>query len=59
VKFLSDAYFQLALRDADVAKFLALGERVVISFPRVVLEIAGTGQESLSPQDITLIFGRR
>lgn len=55
VKYLSDAYFQLIFRNELLAKYLALGDKLIVCLENVVLEIAETGKEKLTPEELSRI----
>jgi len=52
VKYLSDAYFALAGANAELAKCLALGDRVIVCWKDRCVEVGPEGKESLSPEEL-------
>lgn len=52
IKYLSDAYFQLAAKDADLARYLSMGEKVIVCLPQAALEISEVGKDKLTPQEL-------
>jgi len=58
VKYLSDAYFQLVGQNEENRRILSQGERVAWRTPKgLMIIIDGEGKESLSPMELTELFG--
>lgn len=52
----SKAYFQLLEKDPSLGRYLGLGNEVRLRIGTQVVQIADTGQESLSPGDLKALF---
>jgi len=56
IKFSSDAYTDLILTNPDVAKFLTLGENVIVKYKGKFLKISDKGKERLSENELNNLF---
>jgi hypothetical protein len=56
VRAFSDASFKLAAADKRIAAWLAVGERVRIALPGIVLEVTPDGEETLSQSTLREIL---
>jgi Ca-activated chloride channel family protein len=52
IKYASDAYFALIRAEKKMAKYLALGESVVLKFGNVFLKVGEDGKETLTQTEI-------
>ena len=56
VKRFSDAYFQLIRRWAVMGRYLALGERVIVSLPGATVRIGDAGKESFTDAELDALL---
>jgi len=56
IKYGSEAYTQLALTYPKLAKFLAMGEKVIFQYKSRFIKIGDTGKETMSKKEITGLF---
>ncbi len=56
VKRFSDAYFQLIRRRAVMGRYLALGERVIVSLPGGAVRIGDAGKESFTDRELDALL---
>jgi Ca-activated chloride channel family protein len=56
IKRFSKAYFQLIEKDPSLGKYLGLGDEVRIQVGPKVVQVAETGQETLSESDLRMLF---
>ena len=56
IKFSSQAYTDLILTYSDLAKFLTLGENVIVKYKGKFLKISDKGKEKLSEKELNTLF---